>query len=209
MWRSRLRALRRCVCLGRVVAVTLWLGVWDGTCRRLRSQALGLGAALSAPWHLCPSLTFALTPPPPLVPAPHPLPQTAASMRTLAASGLLVRARQLTAAPQTRPQRFNVGCWHAADVPITVKGTRAPMKVWALGVAWSGLLFAGQDQSGGLCNCTAIGPLSPFVNPLPPCLPLPPRPTPISALKSRSCAAATALAWKLPLGSSTLVSSAW
>lgn len=55
--------------------------------------------------------------------------QMASTIGSIQASGLLVRARQVCAAPQTRPMRMAVGQWHAADVPVVVKGTRPPMKV--------------------------------------------------------------------------------
>lgn len=57
--------------------------------------------------------------------------QMAATIGSAQASGLLVRARQVCAPPQTRPMRMAVGRWHAADVPMVVKGTRPPMKVGA------------------------------------------------------------------------------
>lgn len=53
----------------------------------------------------------------------------AATIGSLGASGLLIRARQLCAPPQTKPMRMAVGLWHHADVPVVVKGTRPPMKV--------------------------------------------------------------------------------
>lgn len=55
--------------------------------------------------------------------------QMASTIGSVQASGLLVRARQVCATPQTRPMRMAVGRWHAADVPMVVKGTRPPMKV--------------------------------------------------------------------------------
>eukprot|EP00878_Enallax_costatus_P022641 GHUV01024035.1.p1 GENE.GHUV01024035.1~~GHUV01024035.1.p1 ORF type:complete len:1545 (+),score=576.84 GHUV01024035.1:595-5229(+) len=55
--------------------------------------------------------------------------EMASTVGSLGASGLLIRARQLSAPPQTRPMRMHVGAWHQADVPIVVKGTRPPMKV--------------------------------------------------------------------------------
>lgn len=55
--------------------------------------------------------------------------QMASTIGSIQASGLLVRARQVCAAPQTRPMRMAVGQWHEADVPVVVKGTRPPMKV--------------------------------------------------------------------------------
>jgi hypothetical protein len=55
--------------------------------------------------------------------------QMACTIGSIGASGLLVRARQVCAPPQTRPMRMAVGRWHAADVPVVVKGTRPPMKV--------------------------------------------------------------------------------
>jgi hypothetical protein len=53
----------------------------------------------------------------------------AASIGSIGACGFLIRARQAAAAPQTTDSRFRVGHWHAAGVPIVVKGTRPPMKV--------------------------------------------------------------------------------
>jgi hypothetical protein len=55
--------------------------------------------------------------------------ETAAKVKHLGASGLLIRARQLAAAPQLRSMRMKVGRWHGADVPVVIKGTRPPMKV--------------------------------------------------------------------------------
>jgi hypothetical protein len=55
--------------------------------------------------------------------------QMAATIGSVGASGLLIRARQVAAPPQTRPMRMAVGLWHEADAPIVVKGTRPPMKV--------------------------------------------------------------------------------
>lgn len=53
----------------------------------------------------------------------------ACTIGSINASGMLVRARQVCAPPQTRALRMGVGRWHAADVPVVVKGTRPPMKV--------------------------------------------------------------------------------
>lgn len=58
----------------------------------------------------------------------------ASTIGSIQASGLLVRARQVCAAPQTRPMRMAVGRWHEADVPVVVKGTRPPMKVGGYGL---------------------------------------------------------------------------
>lgn len=58
-----------------------------------------------------------------------PLMQMAATIGSVGASGLLIRARQVCAPPQTRPMRMAVGLWHEADAQIVVKGTRPPMKV--------------------------------------------------------------------------------
>jgi len=55
--------------------------------------------------------------------------EMAAGIKHLGASGLLLRARQIAAEPQYTPMRMRVGAWHAADVPMVVKGTRPPMKV--------------------------------------------------------------------------------
>ena len=59
----------------------------------------------------------------------------AANIGSLGACGFLIRARQACAAPHYTASRFRVGAWHAADVPIVVKGTRPPMKVRG----WPGL----------------------------------------------------------------------
>jgi hypothetical protein len=53
----------------------------------------------------------------------------AANIGSIGACGFLIRARQSCLPPQYTPSRFRVGGWHAADVPIVVKGTRPPMKV--------------------------------------------------------------------------------
>lgn len=55
--------------------------------------------------------------------------QMAANIGSIGACGFLIRARQSCLPPQYAPSRFRVGGWHAADVPIVVKGTRPPMKV--------------------------------------------------------------------------------
>jgi hypothetical protein len=66
-----------------------------------------------------------------------PFVQMASTIGSVQASGLLVRARQVCAPPSTRPMRMAVGRWHAADVPVVVKGTRPPMKVRQLPCAGS------------------------------------------------------------------------
>ncbi len=48
----------------------------------------------------------------------------------LSASGLLIRARQLTATPRTRELRFAVGRLHQACVMIPIKGCRYVLVVY-------------------------------------------------------------------------------
>lgn len=83
-------------------------------------------------------------------PCPHttipPPTQMAASIGSLGACGFLIRARQACAAPQLTYSRFKVGAWHAADVPIVVKGTRPPMKVGG-GQGLGGFLAGGLDSA--------------------------------------------------------------
>eukprot|EP00775_Hariotina_reticulata_P010874 gene10874-11028_t len=71
--------------------------------------------------------------------------EMAASIGQLGASGLLIRARQLAAPPQMRPLRMAVGTWHSADVPVVVKGTRPPMKMY------TDLKAELDDVQGGFC----------------------------------------------------------
>lgn len=71
--------------------------------------------------------------------------QMSATIAGLNACGLLIRARQLTAQPQQELQTFRVGHWHAAGVPISVKGTRAPIK------AYTDLKAEIDDCQGGFC----------------------------------------------------------
>ncbi|WIA10179.1 hypothetical protein OEZ85_010383 [Tetradesmus obliquus] len=71
--------------------------------------------------------------------------EMAATIGSVGASGLLIRARQVCAPPQTRPMRMAVGLWHEADAQIVVKGTRPPMKMY------TDVKAELDDVQGGFC----------------------------------------------------------
>lgn len=46
-------------------------------------------------------------------------------------SGALMTGRQITAPPQQQLREFSVGQWRAVTIPVTVKGSRALLKVYS------------------------------------------------------------------------------
>lgn len=65
----------------------------------------------------------------------------------LGLSGWIIRARQLTAEPDTNMASWRVGSYHAAPVGMPIKGARAPMKSYTdLRVEAEDMALAGDLQ---------------------------------------------------------------
>ena len=58
--------------------------------------------------------------------APRPL----ASVAVTRIMGTIMTGRQITASPQTQSRSFRVGHWRDVAVPVTIKGSRALLKVY-------------------------------------------------------------------------------